>query len=65
MMQRVLFGCYAANGRYTDLHYGELAWLTIILAIAVAIGASPALWFKSPVGTDLHRAALETMQWQK
>lgn len=65
MMQRVLFGCHAADGRYTDLHSGELAWLTIILAIAVAIGASPALWFESPVGTDLHRAALETMLWHK
>ena len=60
MMQRVLFGGHAADGRYTDLHSGELAWLTIILAIAVAIGATPALWLESPVGTDLHRAALET-----
>ena len=65
MMQRVLFGCPAADGRYTDLHSGELAWLTIILAIAVAIGATPALWLESPVGTDLHRAALETMLWHK
>jgi NADH-quinone oxidoreductase subunit L len=63
MMQRLLFGRHQNEMRYTDLRAGETAWLVLLIALLVGLGAMPTSWLETT--TQIHRIAMEPLRWHR
>jgi NADH-quinone oxidoreductase subunit M len=65
MMQHLLFGRNQIEIRYTDLRAGETAWLVLLIALLIGLGAMPTTWLETDFTTQIHRIAMEPLRWHR